>query len=77
MVKKRFNSVRASIDVIDRESRIVLRHFDYQPLVSGNYEAARSVAEFFVRERCSRFNFDVSFYEFIDNYHNSCWSLKF
>lgn len=56
MVKKCFNSVRASIDVIDvidRESRIVLCRFSYCPLVSGEYESARSLAEFFVRDRCS------------------------
>lgn len=75
MAKKRFNSVRQSIDVIDRESGVVLCHFYYCPLVSGDYECARDLAIYFVRERCRRHDFQLSWYQFVDHYHGSCWSL--
>lgn len=76
MAKKRFNSSLASIDVIDRETRIVLCHFHYYPLVSGDWETARDLSVHFVRDYCKRHNYEVSSYEFFDHYHGSCWSLN-
>lgn len=76
MAKKRINSPSASIDVIDRETRIVLCHFHYCPLVSGDWENARDLSVHFVRDYCTRHNYEVTSYQFIDHYHGACWSLN-
>lgn len=75
MPEKKFGSVRQSIDVIDRDTDVVLQHFYYCPLMSGDYEVARDLASHFVRDRCTRHNFDVSSYLLVDHYHATCWIL--
>lgn len=72
---KRFNSVRASIDVVDRESGIVLCHFNYRPFFPGDWENARDLAVRFVRDLCLRHHLELSSYRFVDHYHSSSWLL--
>lgn len=69
---KRFSS---AIDVINTLTGVVLCHFHYSPLVSGDYESARNLATHFVRDYCSRHKLPVSSFEFIDHYHCSRWIL--
>lgn len=73
--KKFSNPSCASIDVIDRENRVVTR-FHYCPLLSGDYDVARNLAEHFVRDYCKRHHYDVSSYKFLDHYHAVSWSLN-
>lgn len=75
MKEKRSKLHSASIDVIDRESHVVLCRFHYCPLVSGDYEVARNLAVHFVRDYCARHHFEVTSYQFFDHYHAACWSL--
>lgn len=76
MAKKCFNTSPVSIDVVDRETRIVLCHCNYSPLVSGDWENARDLSVKFVRDYCERHNREVTSFQFFDHYHGACWSLN-
>lgn len=69
---KRFN---ASIDVVSTSTGVVLCHFNYSPLVSGDHESALNLATHFVHDYCLRHKLLLSSFEFVDHYRCSRWIL--